>query len=72
MSGERRIHPSDPSPLRAVRPAIERYRELFPPCATDNCYEIADTRSAYCDRCSSNREFEARMASMRAAWEAGR
>ena len=49
MSGERRIHPSDPSPLRAVRPAIERYKEIFGICKANGCEEDRARGEEYCD-----------------------
>ena len=35
-----------------------RYEDLFPPCR--RCGDLADSRDGYCDRCASDREWQAR------------
>ena len=44
----RRILPND-EPLRAVRPVLERYRELFPPeCQAKGCTSTAEKDEHFC------------------------
>jgi hypothetical protein len=45
------IRPHEDSPLRAARPAIERYRELFPPtCQARGCTDDAEQDEMFCKR----------------------
>jgi hypothetical protein len=40
---------------------LSRYAQLYPKCHT--CPDLADTRDGYCDKCASEREWQARRAS---------
>jgi hypothetical protein len=43
----------------AAAPAVRKgYAAIFPPCK--RCGDLADGRDGYCDRCASDREWEAR------------
>lgn len=57
--------------VRATRPTIREirpaYADLFPECATDGCYEIAEGYDGFCDRCASDREWNQRRAAQREA-----
>ena len=44
-----------PAPTR--RPS---YADLFPACRTPGCTDVADARDGFCDRCASDREWQAR------------
>jgi len=41
------------------------YADVFPECRTDGCHDVADHPSGWCDRCASDREWEARCESQR-------
>jgi hypothetical protein len=46
---------------RQAAPAPKRasYADLFPPCKS-GCGDLSETRDGYCDRCASDREWQAR------------
>jgi hypothetical protein len=50
-----------PMPTSAPR---KSYADLFPACK-GGCGDVADTRDGYCDRCASEREWQARQAARR-------
>jgi hypothetical protein len=47
------------APVVAPKPRVS-YESLFPQCR--GCHDIADGRDGYCDRCASEREWQARRA----------
>jgi hypothetical protein len=44
----RKILPTD-NPMREVRPAVERYKEVFGICKVKNCNEDRARGEEYCD-----------------------
>src|SRR4051794_27171822 len=49
-----------PAPQQVAAPAPRpTYESLFPACK-GGCGDVADTRDGLCDRCASNREWQAR------------
>ena len=36
-----------------------RYEVLVPACKTPGCNDIAEARDGFCDRCASDREYQA-------------
>jgi hypothetical protein len=52
------VHDRQTQPAAAPAPKRSRYEALFPKCKS--CDDLADTRDGYCDRCASDREWQAR------------
>jgi hypothetical protein len=46
---------------KAAAPKCASYADLYPQCKS--CPDLSDTRDGYCDRCASEREWQARRAS---------
>lgn len=55
---------ADPTPANVI--PLRSYAALFPPCKTPGCDDVADLHDGYCDRCASEREYQARFATVEA------